>query len=105
MKLYVGITAICIVVAIALNLMLEKKRNQISDMGLDREMMGKVRDILGDHPDIETMAKLKKAYEGKLSEAELKRLKEQIEQKLDPSQIERFRQTYKTLGGGQRGHP
>jgi hypothetical protein len=46
------------------------------------------------------MAKLKKTYEGKLSEAELGRLKEQIEKRLDSSQIERFRQTYKPMGAG-----
>jgi hypothetical protein len=104
-KLYAVIIAICIVIAVALNLMLEEKRNQISDMGPDAEMMGKARDILGEHLDDETMAKLKKAYEGKLSEAELERLKKHIEERLDPSQVERFRETYKTMGGGQRQHP
>jgi NAD(P)H-nitrite reductase large subunit len=104
MKLYVVITAICIVAAIALNLLLEKT-NQISDMGPDSEMIGKVREILGDRLDPETMAKLKEAHEGKLSEAELEKLTEQVEEKLDPSQVERLRQTFKSMGGGQSRHP
>jgi hypothetical protein len=46
MKLYAMISAICFVVAIALNLILEEKRNQISEMGLDPVTMGKGSDIL-----------------------------------------------------------
>jgi hypothetical protein len=102
MKLYVVAGAICIVVAIALNLMLEEKRNQVPDTGLDPEVVAKVRDILGGQLDNETVAKLEKAYEGKLSETERERLKEQIEKRLDPSQIQRFREAYKAMGGGQR---
>jgi hypothetical protein len=105
MKLYVVITAICIAAAIALNLLLEEKTDQISDRGPDPEMIGRVREILGDRLDPETMAKLKKAHEGKLSEAELKKLKEQVEEKLDPSQAERLRQTFKNTDGEQRRHP
>jgi hypothetical protein len=51
------------------------------------------------------MSKVKKTYEGKLSEAELGRLEEQIEERLNPNQIQRFRQTCKAMGGGQRRHP
>jgi NAD(P)H-nitrite reductase large subunit len=105
MKPYAAITAICIVLAIGLNFLLEEKTNKISDMRLDSEMIDKVRGILGDRLDPETMAKLKKAHEGKLSEAELEKLKEQVEEKLDPSQIERLRRVFKSMGGGHRPHP
>jgi hypothetical protein len=102
MKLYVTITAICIVVAIALDLVLEEKRSQISDIGPDSEMIHKVREILGDRLDPETMAKLKKAHEGKLNEAELDKLTEQLEEKLDPNKIERLKQAFKSKGGGEK---
>jgi hypothetical protein len=68
-------------------------------------MMGKIRDILRDYLDNETMARLKKTYEGKISDTDLGRLKEQIEERLDPNQIEGFRQVCKAMDRGQRRNP